>query len=1257
MAKKSSDELLSDILNLLDDVIKENKKAAKNAGVSNTPNMAILSYDAANMKVLGDSLKILSSAIVDIGKVSEKQITGTIKTIKQLGEAIQSIKITKEDSNGIIQMASTLVALNGLFSQMSENFFKTYFSFSPLKAKQLGNRLAKFYKIVFKKLKELTISDTIKALQDIPDDKKFSEKILNLEKLIKIIRDIPMKDILKMWTMGMLVGEKTGANIGKFFAAIIDSLTKNDPDGKKAEKAIGIAKSITKLVGTLTISLVIMVGLAFIDHKKLLIGIGLLVGLIGIAFIMMNSLSSKKFKNASKDGKKGALGIAILLGALTLSLTILILVAKTFPVGSILLGLGLLVGLIVISYFMMNFLSKKQFQQQSKKALLGVAAIILMIIGMSIAMLITISIGKHAKEIISGGILVLGFTAVSILLFKWMAKSLKKSTIIKGLIGVAGIALMIVGISMSMMIYAEYLKKIDNISLKGILAGVAITAAMIGGVIGLAHIMAPLAIDPFFWAGFAMVETISLMIASVSGAMLLFTKLIDKVKEISSEDIKNAIEKFTSKDGLISALSQIISELSKFGIKAAIKAGLIGISIRPVISTISQFVDVVQKMASLKIADEWDKNGKPTHYLQLTPAAFKEAAVNLTSSFSIFLTNLSKGLEGFDLKSVAILKLLFPPKNQGLVGLIAGKRAGIGDVIPVIGQFIDIIIKMATLSIPTKWNDQGIPIKYRQIKNQEFKDAAITVIDIFKIFLTELSEGLNQISNASYLKFIINQLFPAPIKAGIFSSKTIDQPGIGSVIQSIGSFMDIIIKMSTAVVPDKWDSKGNPIHFKKIDSKTWIESAIAITTCFTTFLTQLSESLKRDVNPLGLLALKMISSSGIDKIAETIVTVMQPIMQIAAGQIQVGDKSIELNIEKLNSGITPIIDSFIYILSLIKTKFNENGWKDAKNGANSAFYMISDFSRAMAMLFSKDGKVAGGKSDGKDFLIIDNVTLDKINLIDPLINMLYSIKLKFNENGWKDAKNGANSAFYMVSDFSQAMAMLFSEDGKVNGKSKYLMLKNVTDENYKKYETAKMAVLNLAEYINKHEFNTNKSKAFSEQMDYAKKGISTIQPLLNNTPAQMLNIAKSLRALDVELIEKQKQRTEAIQSVSNNFKDMAENIQKLNDTLAQSMNLMNNYNRMRLFSSDMMQQKGAQAIVNATQKVKDTVQHAVEHTKTLATNIGNKEDKKTENMKLFADIVSQAISTALDNWASQNKELVVKFDESPKAIFGNIEMG
>jgi len=46
----------------------------------------------------------------------------------------------------------------------------------------------------------------------------------------------------------------------------------------------------------------------------------------------------------------------------------------------------------------------------------------------------------------------------------------------------------------------------------------------------------------------------------------------------------------------------------------------------------------------MKIADEWDEEGRPKHYTQLDETAFTNAAVNLSNAFSTFLTSLNKNI-------------------------------------------------------------------------------------------------------------------------------------------------------------------------------------------------------------------------------------------------------------------------------------------------------------------------------------------------------------------------------------------------------------------------------------------------------------------------------------------------------------------------------------------------------------------------------------------------------------------------------------
>ena len=175
-------------------------------------------------------------------------------------------------------------------------------------------------------------------------------------------------------------------------------------------------------------------------------------------------------------------------------------------------------------------------------------------------------------------------------------------------------------------------------------------------------------------------------------------------------------------------------------------------------------------------------------------------------------------------------------------------------------------------------------------------------------------------------------------------------------------------------------------------------------------------------------------------------------------------------------------------------------------------------------------------------------------------------------------------------------------------------------------------------------------------MKNTENGLKSISPFLKSTPAQLRDMAKALKELDVELIDKEQKRTEAIQSISSNFKNMSENIEKLNNALNNSLNLMNKQKNMQSLSN-VMQANGAATIASATEYIRTTIKNVEEHTKQIAISDNGEKKEKNTQMQAFGQYIANAITDALNNWANQNKELTVKFDQSPKALFGNLEIG
>lgn len=121
---------------------------------------------------------------------------------------------------------------------------------------------------------------------------------------------------------------------------------------------------------------------------------------------------------------------------------------------------------------------------------------------------------------------------------------------------------------------------------------------------------------------------------------------------------------------------------------------------------------VVKAFGEMKYVTEWDKDGKPIKYESMTPDLFMRAANSISTSFTLFLTQLGKSMESWDYRKAFVLMLL---------------KDSLGPVMQSIGAFVDGIMKMATGSIPTEWNAEGTAIKFRTVTPADFSTAAIAV--------------------------------------------------------------------------------------------------------------------------------------------------------------------------------------------------------------------------------------------------------------------------------------------------------------------------------------------------------------------------------------------------------------------------------------------------------------------------------------------------------------------------------------------------
>ena len=1145
MAKKSQTELLEGILLLLDQTLGEVKKKNKTVGETNVPKGAgVVNTKDISVKAVGDALSVIASAVPKLAKISEKQYDTVAKGIEKLVNAINSFRMDKDALASIGNMISAFVQIHNIITGMSQNFIKSILSLNRAKAIILGRRLGRFYGILAKNMTDAFIKQMVNIINQVPpnenaNSKTFKERLVNFGLMMTALLQIKEEQIKQLWMMGIFLGPKIGESIGGFFKTLIDSMIGNDKDGvKKAEVAAKMASSVAALVGTLTLSLVALVILSKTsDGKDLAIGAGLLLGVVIFALGIIKLLGSEWFKREKNEGLKGTKDIILLIGGLTLSLALLVYVAKKTKWTDMVQGIMMLSAVMAFALSILLVLGNNSFKKEALEGLESLGEITLLILGMSISLSIVTYVAKKTKWTdVAQGITMLGAIVVFAIGIIWaLSRDSFQKNAIKGIAGVGAIILLIAGTSAAMLIFGEYVKKIDGIKKESAWRAFGLMWAVIGGMVALAAVIGVIWSTgvgaAVFAAAFIGVEMIAAMIASVSGAILLFVELIEKSKALTKADISIAYDRIIGtgaddKESLVGCLVSIVNAIDEnIRWKAAPKIAAIGLSIRPVISAISQFVDVVQKMASMQVADQWDKNGNPIHYLKLEPNKFKEAAENLAGAFSTFLTDLSNGLKGFDIASLAVIQLLFP-RQSGISKFFTGEKPSIGMVIRVLSDFIDVIHKMASLSVPDQWDKNGNPISYQKLDpEKDFKTAATNLSSAFSTFLTELGTGLKGL--------------------GVISTGILEIVGeeLGSVLQGIGAAFG-------------------------------------------------------------------------------------PIIQIAAGKIQVGDKVVDINETKLKGAantvvsiLTDIINFLGHSKAIAEADWNADKFKDTMVDFIDG---IRDIDILQKIVFNKDNNV--------------NNLISGLNIILDFLSHSKAIaEADWNADKFKDT----------LEDFCNGVKYL-------NIVKKEMFLPEFIGNT----SNLTNGLNGIVKYLNDTNFRIAKlnSSIFKESMKNTAVGINHIKPFLSATPKQIVDLANAMKQLDTELITKEEQRTKAIQSVASNFKDMASSINQLNESLSESMRLTRLYDQMKSVTSGNIIAKGVSAAVEGAGVVASKVKEALNDNKSEEQQ-KTKEETKQKDREEFANVIASAVSAALTAWSESHKDLTVQFSDSPEKIFGEIRNG
>lgn len=197
-----------------------------------------------------------------------------------------------------------------------------------------------------------------------------------------------------------------------------------------------------------------------------------------------------------------------------------------------------------------------------------------------------------------------------------------------------------------------------------------------------------------------------------------------KYKVLTDTDYKNAAS--TIADVLLTTVEGVNGAYDRISSPSEIKERiecLMGIG-----TLISNIAKGVQSMATLQFADQWDKNGNPIHFVNLTKEHITGAADNASTVLFTMVCAIASAKDDID--------IMMPDANiKSIVETLGSVTSLVSKVANAIGNF-------AALKIP-KYNSKGDVIGYRQLKPEDITNCNTNIILMINTLLNAVTIANN----------------------------------------------------------------------------------------------------------------------------------------------------------------------------------------------------------------------------------------------------------------------------------------------------------------------------------------------------------------------------------------------------------------------------------------------------------------------------------------------------------------------------------
>ena len=342
------------------------------------------------------------------------------------------------------------------------------------------------------------------------------------------------------------------------------------------------------------------------------------------------------------------------------------------------------------------------------------------------------------------------------------------------------------------------------------------------------------------WAASACIKPLTRMISELAKTIEEYANLKVAVyegtkvvgyRQLNKKDFKSAGDNVALiLTTLINALDQCYEGREDFfnggwfNDSPAIKVIKVGKKLGEMISVIAESV---KDYANMMVPIQWDNEGKPIAYRQLSSKDFKNAADNI----SYIMTTMIEGLNTCYNSNQEIFS------GTGWLGLGDSPASKViktlGNLGSNIGDITDSVIKIATGLVPISWNSEGKPTKFKQLKPADYTAAANTISDILVTMIRGLDKAYSQnpeiFTGTGWLGW------------GDCNAKKVIE-SVNGLGELVGGLADGVIKFATGTIATEWDKDGKPIKYRALTAADYNAAATTVASVLLTTVNGVSNA-------------------------------------------------------------------------------------------------------------------------------------------------------------------------------------------------------------------------------------------------------------------------------------------------------------------------------------------------------------------------------------------------------------------------------